>query len=192
MSSRNLLNNPLKLGKLQGLEVSAQPSVIPAAFLIGAAFSLLGLKFFKWKPITAVIGGIFAVLIHFCIEIWHQKGHAQMAEQTGYPMKGMEFWGPLAASKYPQNEGMLAPEVHIQRAVGGPIFSFALTLVSGMIALALRPLGGLPLVLAYFTFLDNLLVFTIGALLPLGFTDGSTLLQWWGQRQKGPRFINLN
>jgi hypothetical protein len=36
--------------------------------------------------------------------------------------------------------------------------------------------------LLVFFFLDNLLVFTIGSLLPLGFTDGSTLLAWWPRR----------
>jgi hypothetical protein len=30
--------------------------------------------------------------------------------------------------------------------------------------------------------LDNLLVFTLGAFLPLGFTDGSTILRWWRRR----------
>ncbi len=29
--------------------------------------------------------------------------------------------------------------------------------------------------------IDNLFIFTIGSLLPLGFTDGSTLLHWWGK-----------
>jgi hypothetical protein len=29
--------------------------------------------------------------------------------------------------------------------------------------------------------LDNLFFFTLGALLPLGFTDGSTILRWMGK-----------
>jgi hypothetical protein len=33
-----------------------------------------------------------------------------------------------------------------------------------------------------FFFLDNLLIFTLGVFVPLGFTDGSTLLRWWGKR----------
>jgi len=135
-------------------------------------------------------GGFLAMVIHFTSEWWHQMGHAQAAEQTGYPMRSMEFVGPLALSKYPGNEGMLSAEVHIQRALGGPIFSFLLAIVSGTIALILRPLGGPALVLAFFTFLDNLLVFSIGALLPLGFTDGSSLLQWWGHR-RGDHHIRI-
>ena len=59
--------------------------------------------------------------------------------------------------------------------------------MAGGLVLLLRPLGGLPLFLAVFSFFDNLLVFTIGALLPLGFTDGSTILTWWDQRQGNRR-----
>ena len=46
---------------------------------------------------------------------------------------------------------------------------------------ALRRRGGLPWWLAAFVVADNLLVFTLGALMPLGFSDGSTLLRWRGK-----------
>jgi len=36
--------------------------------------------------------------------------------------------------------------------------------------------------LALFFFLVNLFGFTLGSLLPLGFTDGSTLLHWWNRQ----------
>jgi hypothetical protein len=127
------------------------------------------------------------MLLHFFAEWWHQFGHAQAAEQTGYPMEGMEFTGPLAQSQYPANEGVLSADVHMQRALGGPIFSFMLAAVSILIALALRPFGNSALLLPLFSFADNLFVFTIGALLPLGFTDGSTLLYWWQRRPAGMR-----
>jgi hypothetical protein len=90
----------------------------------------------------------------------------------------------LATSVYPRDEGVLTPETHIQRALGGPIFSLLLALAAGLLSLLAMPLGGLPLFLTFFTFLDNVLVFTVGALLPLGFTDGSTLLTWWPLRQE--------
>lgn len=192
MKNKNLLNRSFQLGKFQGLKIRAKPSVFPAALLIWAITAFLGFKVFKLKPAKAAIGGILALIIHFLSEGWHQIGHANMAEQTGYPMEGVEFWGPLASSTYPENEGMLGPDIHIQRAVGGPIFSLTLSLITGVIAIALRPIGGSALLLAYFTLLDNLLVFTIGALLPLGFTDGSTILHWMGHRRRENRFLSLN
>ena len=97
-------------------------------------------------------------------------------------MTGIRLWWLLGFSLYPPDEGPLPAAVHIRRALGGPAASVLLTLVAGLIAVAVRPLGGAAWWVALFFFLDNLLVFTLGAFLPLGFTDGSTLLRWWGQR----------
>ncbi len=185
------MKRTFKIGDIWGLKVKATPTAVVSGLVIWLVLSLLSLKLLKWRPEKAVAGGFLAMLIHFVSEWWHQFGHAQAAEQTGYPMAGMVFSGPIAVSQYPENEGVLSAEVHIQRALGGPIFSLLLALVSGLVGLALRPLGGPALVLAYFSFIDNLLVFTIGALLPLGFTDGSTLLNWIGRRQGGRR-VNIN
>ena len=175
----------LYLGTFLGLEIRVAPSSLVTAVLAAAGIFLLLHKAFKWRPWTAVTGGILATAIHYLSEQWHQMGHARAAKQTGFPMKGVTYVGPLAISVYPENEGLLPAETHIQRALGGPIFSLLLTLATGLVALLFRPIGGLPLFLAVFSFLDNLLVFTIGALLPLGFTDGSTLLTWWDQRNGG-------
>jgi len=179
----------MHLGKYRGLEIRTAPSTIITAILTTSAIFLLLNKVFKLRPWTAVTGGILATTLHYLSDLWHQLGHARAAEQTGYPMKGMTFVGPLCFSVYPKNEGLLPAETHIQRALGGPIFSLLLTLAFALAVLLMRFIGGLPLFLAVFTFLDNLLVFTIGALLPLGFTDGSTLLTWWGQRNSGHLFL---
>ncbi len=181
------MKRSFEIGNIFSMKVKANPTAVLSAIVIWIILSLLGLKLLKWKPEKAISGGFLAMLIHLGSEWWHQFGHAQAAEQTGYPMASMEFTGPIAVSQYPQNEGVLSAEVHIQRALGGPIFSMLLALVSGLIGLALRPLGGPVLTLAYFSLIDNLLVFTVGALLPLGFTDGSTLLRWIGRRQGGRR-----
>jgi hypothetical protein len=76
----------------------------------------------------------------------------------------------------------LPATIHIRRALGGPVATLAATLLVGLGISALRPAGGLVWWLAAFFFLDGLLIFTLGALLPLGFTDGSTLMHWWGKR----------
>lgn len=173
--------------QISGLELRVKPSAIATALLITGGFAAVLNKLFKFRPLTAVAGGVLVTQIHYFSELWHQLGHARAAEMTGFPMKGVTLVGPIGKSVYPSNEGLLPAPTHIQRAVGGPIFSILLTLVSGLLALATRPLGGLPLFLATFTFLDNLLVFVIGAMLPLGFTDGSTILAWRDQWRGGPR-----
>jgi hypothetical protein len=99
-------------------------------------------------------------------------------------MSGIRFgaMGLLGTSQYPSDEPALPAAIHIQRALGGPSGSLFVSIVAALLALALRNSGELLWVLAVFFFLDNFLVFTLGSLLPLGFTDGSTLVQWWGKR----------
>lgn len=177
----------IPLGKFGGLYLWARPSAFVAALAIAASVFLLLFKGLKWRPGTAVAGSILATAIHFFSELWHQLGHARAAQQTGFLMKGVTFTGPIGISEYPENEGLLPAETHIQRALGGPVFSILLALFSGLVAMLARTIGGLPLFITAFTFLDNLFVFTIGALLPLGFTDGSTLLTWVGQLRNGGR-----
>jgi hypothetical protein len=94
-------------------------------------------------------------------------------------MIGVRFWGPLSSSLYPANEPPLPGPVHIRRALGGAPFSGLLALVAAALALLLP--GGVVGGLLWFLFAENVLVFSLGALLPLGFTDGSTLLHWWGK-----------
>jgi hypothetical protein len=94
-------------------------------------------------------------------------------------MRGIHFWGVLAASRYPHGEEELPPDIHIARALGGPQASLLLTTIAGALALLARPLGGLPAFLTSFLAIDNLLVFTLGALTPLPFfeSDGVTILR---------------
>jgi hypothetical protein len=92
-------------------------------------------------------------------------------------MIGVRFLGPLATSVYPHDEPELAPAVHVRRALGGPAGSAVLTVVAGILWLLLGGVHTVNWILLLF-FLDNLLVFTLGAFLPLGFTDGSTLLRY--------------
>ena len=133
-------------------------------------------------PAVAIAAGLVSVLLHWGSDIVHQLGHAWAARTAGHPMAGIRLWGLLSASIYPSDEGSLPASVHIRRALGGAPASLLLTVIAAAVALALRPLGGVYWWVALFFFLDNLLVFTLGSLLPLGFTDGSTLLHWWGKR----------
>lgn len=99
-------------------------------------------------------------------------------------MLGVRFWTIFGASIYPPDEPELPAEVHIQRALGGPISSAIMTMVVGLLAFFSREAGGVIWYVFVFDWLDNLLVFTLGSFLPLGFTDGSTLLRWWPKRNK--------
>lgn len=173
----------IKIGRLLGLEISARSSALPVFLLIWAALSAIGLWVLHLPLLAALLGGLAAALLHYLSDLWHQLCHSFAARLTGHPMTGVQFWGALSTSLYPENEGSLPAEVHIRRALGGPVGSLALTVAAGILSLALRSAGGVWMWEAIFLFFDNLLFFTLGAFLPLGFTDGSTLLYWLRRRE---------
>jgi Zn-dependent protease len=165
-------------GRLAGLQISARASTIPAFILVWAGLSGVGHFLLHLDWTAALIGGLAAACLHYVSELWHQLGHAIAARRSGHPMKGIQFWGALSTSLYPLDEGELPKQVHIFRALGGPLGSLILSLLTGLLALATYSAGSAAGWVLAFLFLDNLLLLTLGALLPLGFTDGSTLLKW--------------
>jgi hypothetical protein len=169
-----------RLGNVAGLAWSAEPAAIIGTILLWALLSGLGVWLLDLPASQAIGGGLIATLLHWLSYAVHHLGHALAARQTGYPMVGVRLgkFLILGSSVYPRDEEALPGSIHIRRALGGPAASLLFTLVTGIIALALRPAGGVAWWVALFACLDTLVVFTLGALLPLGFTDGSTVLAW--------------
>jgi hypothetical protein len=170
------------LGSLGGLRLSASPSAVVGLLVLLGVLTGVGLLLLDLAWGQAVLFGLLGTLLHFLSELLHQFGHAWAARRTGYPMTGVRFWTIFGASLYPADEPALPAAVHIRRALGGPPVSLLLALLALPLVLALRDIGGLAWWLALLFFLENLLVFGLGAFLPLGFNDGSTLLYWWGKR----------
>ena len=175
------MTQAIPLGRVASLRLTAAPSAIVGSVILWMALGGIVVLGLGLSPVAAVAGGLVAVALHWASDIFHQLGHARAARATGHPMIGIRLWWVLSASIYPSDEGSLPASVHIRRALGGPIASLLLTVIAAVIALALRPLGAVYWWVALFFFLDNLLVLTLGAFVPLGFTDGSTLLRWWGK-----------
>ena len=175
------MTQAIPLGRVASLRLTAAPSAIAGSVILWMALGGIAVLGSGLSPVAAVAGGLVAVTLHWASDIFHQLGHARAARATGHPMIGIRLWWVLSASIYPSDEGSLPAAVHIRRALGGPIASLLLTVIAAVITLALRPLGAVYWWVALFFFLDNLLVLTLGAFVPLGFTDGSTLLRWWGK-----------
>jgi len=172
-----------KFGKIAGLSLVAMPSFFVGTFLLWLALSVIGIWNLKLPLLEAIATGFMATLLYWVTAVVHQLGHAMAARRTGYPMSGIRLGKllVLATSLYPEDEAPLPATIHIRRALGGPIGSFLFTILSGFVAYLLYPVGGVIEWLAEFVYLTSLVIFTLGAILPLGFTDGSTLLEWWGK-----------
>lgn len=172
----------VSLGRIAGLKISARPSALLGFLILWVLMSSALYWLTGFRIVTSLVGGFAAACLHFASELWHCLSHALAARTSGYPMAGIVFWWFLATTRYPPNEGELPARTHIRRALGGPAGSLLLGIFLTILALSLKPGGSLLLWLVTFAAADNLLVFTLGSLLPLGFTDGSTILHWMGKR----------
>ncbi len=173
------MRREIKLGTLAGLRLTMVPSAIIGSIGLWIILSAIGLALIHLSIGEAIAGGLIAAGLHYAGETFHQWGHLWAARRAGYPMIGIRYWGVLSTSIYPANEPALSPSLHIRRALGGPIASIALAIGLGFIAWILPPSLGLINWLVVFAALESLLIFGLGAFLPLGFTDGSTLLKYW-------------
>lgn len=171
----------LPLGRLASLRLSARPSALLGTLALWVVLGAFADVVLQASFGEAVMFGLLAVTIHWLSDIVHQLGHSWAARRTGYPMTGIRLWWVLSTAVYPEHEPPLPAATHIRRALGGPTMSLIVTFVAAVLAALTQQLGGILWWLAAFLFLDNLLVLTLGSLLPLGFTDGSTLLHWWGK-----------
>jgi hypothetical protein len=168
------------------VKITARPSAIIASIALWAIATEVATLFFQASLAAGILQGLIVTLLHWVADLLHQAGHAIAARSTGYPMSGLRLWFLLSTSLYPLDEPDLPARTHVRRALGGPFMSLIVTVVAGVIAFLMRNAGSPYTWIAVFAFLDNLFVFTLGAFLPLGFTDGSTLLRLRRERNAPP------
>ncbi|MFO7664364.1 MAG: hypothetical protein R6X18_17470 [Chloroflexota bacterium] len=168
------------LGQFGGLKITADETAALGGLVLAGLYSVVGYKLYRLRPGRAIAGGLVATLLHFLSELWHQFGHARAARESGYPMEGIHLWGVLGNSVYPVDEPDLSGDVHVRRALGGPKASLGATIIGTLIAALIGPTRGLLGMISTLFALENLLIFTLGAFLPLRFieTDGSILLRY--------------
>jgi hypothetical protein len=175
-----------RLGTIYGVKIIARPSAIIASIALWAVATEVATAFFHASLAAGIVQGLVVTLIHWLSDLLHQLGHAIAARSSGYPMSGLRLWFLVSSGLYPLDEPDLPARTHVLRALGGPIMSLIVTVITGVIALLMRNAGSPYTWIAVFAFLDNFLIFTLGAFLPLGFTDGSTLLRLWRERNASP------
>ena len=172
-----------QIGQLLGVEIWMTQSSLLLSGLLWLVFAVAGYLWLDFTLGIAALMGLTAVFLHWIGELLHQLGHAWVARRIGYPMQRIVSWTLLSGCRYPKDEPPLHANIHIQRALGGPVASLLIGLLSGFLLL-LANSDSLFYHLTLFFTVENLFVFFIGALLPLGFTDGSTLLKWWPRRHE--------
>ncbi len=167
--------NDISLGRVAGLRLTALPSAFIGSLILWALLGAVGLFLLRLSLVEVVLLSLAGTLLHWVGDVIHQLGHAWAARQTGHPMVGIRLWWLLTSSIYPPDEPQLPRSIHTRRALGGPFTSLLVGALSSLLPLLL-PMGTGIWWLALFFSLDNFFVLGLGAFLPLGFNDGSTLL----------------
>ncbi len=162
---------------------SAQPSALVGTVLLWGVLSWAAWGVVHFPPGEAMLLGLLATTAHWAMDVMHQLGHAWAASRTGHPMQGVRFWWLLSTSIYPNDEPELPKRIHMRRALGGPVLSLVVSILAAIWTGLVWPPEGVVGWLAVFVLVESLMVFTLGAFLPLGFTDGSTLLRLWRHKQ---------
>jgi hypothetical protein len=174
-----------QLGKAARLQWTMTPAAILGSLGLWLVIVALMTVVFNLPIGPALLGGIIAVILHWFSEVVHQLGHAWAARRTGYPMTGVRFgtFGIFATGLYPADEPALPANLHIRRAIGGPIFSAWLASIAFIILLmVIQSASAVWQFVLWFFFLENLIVFTLQVFLPLGFNDGATIWHWLRHR----------
>jgi hypothetical protein len=165
----------IQLGKLFNLQLSFIPLLFAGIAFIWIALSLVGYFIFNIPLGESILLGFLGMFLHYVSELIHCLGHAVAAKSTGYPMNGIRFGllGIFAQTMYPKDEPELPSAIHIRRALGGPIAN----LIVSILLFVILPLWRENWYwLGWFIFLDNFIVYTLQVFLPVGFNDGSTIL----------------
>jgi hypothetical protein len=175
--------------KFGNMPVSVLRSAAIGSLILMISLSIAALFLTSLTALDVIIIGIIGTLLHWLGELIHQYGHFFAAKRVGHPSTGVELWWLLGSTRYPANEGKLLPQIHIRRALGGPIASAIFSVIITIISFVwLRGVSEASDFLAVWMMLENWLIFTIGALFPpisIGFfsNDGATI--WQQVRQKG-------
>jgi hypothetical protein len=164
------------LGSPFGVQLRAHRSVLIGILGMWALMSAIAAGVLRIPARLAAGVGLAATAVHWLSTLTHQGGHALAAHQTGHPMKGTTLWWVMSRSVYPRNEPELPPEIHIQRALGGPIANTALGILFGLLV-AVLPRRTPAWWLALLGLLENLFVFGAQVIVPLPFNDGGTIFK---------------
>lgn len=181
-----MMSREIHLFNLSGLRITALPSTFIWFVALWIVLAVIAVGLIHLSVGEAIIGALLAAVLHYVGEFIHQYGHSLAARRTGHPMSGVRFWFVLSTSVYPADEGELPGSIHIRRALGGPLLCAAVTILLGIVLLLMGDSRGIWWWLVLVLFLDFLLIFALGALVPIHIgtftTDGYTILHWWAHR----------
>lgn len=181
MMIRRWLLTTRDLGYFGPVRVSAERSAYVGFVLVSVVMFVAALTQLIGTGSDRLMAALLATLGYYLCLAIHHTGHYLAGLYAGYPFERLHLYWAIARDVYPPNEPPLAANIHLRRALGGPAASILAALACLLLAL-ISP-GGI----LRFVFLSglwaNLLIFTLGALIPAFGLDGDVIRRYWPQRR---------
>lgn len=169
------------LGYFGPIRISAERSAYVGFALVAATMLIAAITQLNGTGSDRLMAAFLATAGYYLCLAIHHAGHYFAGLYAGYPLERLHFYWAIARDIYPPNEPRLAANIHMRRALGGPTASVLAALLCALLAL-IAP-GGI----LRFVFLSglwiNLLIFTLGALIPAFGLDGDVIRRYWPQRR---------
>lgn len=172
---KHALYDTRTIGRFNGVPVNVRPIfwVAPPAMWLALVW-LAG----KRKPERSLgqrlLVALLGLPIPFLADVGHALAHTESAKRAGAPMDQVLLSLDMPRTLYNNND--VAPAIHRQRSLGGPIFSAA-SFLGSLLWRALSAPDSLSRELADVACLSHGFILT-GALMPLPIVDGGVILKW--------------
>ncbi len=172
---KHALYDTRTIGRFNGVPVNVRPIfwVAPPAMWLALVW-LAG----KRKPERSLGQRLLVALLGlpfpFLADVGHALAHTESAKRAGAPMDQVLLSLDMPRTLYNNND--VAPAIHRQRSLGGPIYSAA-SFLGSLLWRALSAPDSLSRELADVACLSHGFILT-GALMPLPIVDGGVILKW--------------
>ncbi len=179
MKSQNQNSSSLPTGttlyRFNGVPVVAQPDFWPAPILVTALLAwVAGLRKPERSWLQRLGVALLAMPIAWFADIGHAMAHTISARLSGAPMDEILLSSGMPRTLYRDNA--VSPQTHIQRSLGGPIYSLIGFTISLLWRRSSAP-GSLSRELSEVSLAGHSFIL-LGSLAPLPMVDGGIILKW--------------
>lgn len=169
------LRSGITLYRFNGVPVVARPDFWPIPILLtGLLIWAAGRRhpeLSRWQRLGL---GLLAMPVAWFADVGHAMAHTISARRAGAPMDEILLSSGMPRTLYQNNA--VPPQIHIQRSLGGPLFSLVSSALSWL-WWRRSPHGSLNHDLAELSLLGHTFIL-LGSLAPLPMVDGGTILKW--------------
>ena len=155
--------------------VKVKLTVLPILILLWGGLTWFGISRHPERGFwLSLLIGLATALLLLLADFGHALAHIFSARAAGAPMDEILIAGDMPRTIYHNND--VAPAVHRQRAMGGPVFNAIGLLLSLALFVLLRSSPVLSELMAFSAGGHGLLL--VMSMFPLPMVDGGTLLKW--------------